>query len=91
MKDAQRRTRRQRGTVSVQEAADLLGVTRRTIHRWEAQGRMPPRVLYGRRPQYRRLDICAMTRATAGRPPSPLDLPAATAPVSAGGDVGSSS
>lgn len=63
MSDAQRQTRQHRGTVSVQEAADLLGVTRRTVHRWQAQGRMPPRVVYGRRPQYRRLDIFDMLQA----------------------------
>ena len=63
MSDAQRQTRQHRGTVSVQEAADLLGVTRRTVHRWQAQGRMPPRVVYGRRPQYRRLDIFDMMQA----------------------------
>lgn len=89
MKDAQRRTRQHRGTVSVQEAADLLGVTRRTIHRWEAQGRMPPRVVYGRRPQYRRLDICEMietgqlspagSQAGAGAEASASGMPPAAA------------
>jgi len=92
MKDAQRRTRQHRGTVSVQEAADLLGVTRRTIHRWEAQGRMPPRVVYGRRPQYRRLDISEMMQAGQARAPAAAAKASMrTALVSAGEDGGGSS
>jgi excisionase family DNA binding protein len=62
--DVQRQTRELRGTLSVQEAADLLGVVRRTIHRWQRDGRMPPRIPIGRRLQYRLDDI----RAMAGTP-----------------------
>lgn len=60
MSDVQRQTRELRGTLSVQEAAELLGVVRRTIHRWQRDGRMPPRVAIGRRLQYRLDDIRAM-------------------------------
>lgn len=60
MSDVQRQTRELRGTLSVREAADLLGVVRRTIHRWQRDGRMPPRVPIGRRLQYRLDDIRAM-------------------------------
>ena len=63
MSDVQRQTRELRGTLSVQEAADLLGVVRRTIHRWQRDGRMPPRVPIGRRLQYRLDDIRAMANA----------------------------
>ncbi len=101
MSDAQRQTRQHRGTVSVQEAADLLGVTRRTVHRWQAQGRMPPRVVYGRRPQYRRLDIFDMMQAMelpptrleaeSDRPPPPFGvIEPPVDPISASGDRGSS-
>lgn len=70
MNDNQRHLRALRGTLSVQEAADLLGVVRRTIHRWERDGRMPPRVPIGRRLQYRLDDIRAMAGARAcGRQP----------------------
>lgn len=62
----QRRQRERHGTVSVQEAADLLGVVRRTVHRWEADGRMPPRIPNGRRLQYRRADILVMAHGSPG-------------------------
>lgn len=55
------------GTVSAQEAADLLGVVRRTVHRWQAEGRMPPRIANGRRLQYRRADILALAKAVVAR------------------------
>lgn len=55
------------GTVSVDEAANLLGVVRRTVHRWQSEGRMPPRILNGRRLQYRRLDILALANAAVAR------------------------
>jgi excisionase family DNA binding protein len=59
--------RNRRGTVSVQEAADLLGVVRRTVHRWHSLGRMPPRVPNGRRLQYRRVDILALANGDMTR------------------------
>jgi len=55
------------GTVTVQEAAELLGVVRRTVHRWQADGRMPPRVSNGRRLQYRRIDILALADAVGAQ------------------------
>jgi excisionase family DNA binding protein len=59
--------RKRCGTVSVQEAADLLGVVRRTVHRWQSEGRMPPRISNGHRLQYRRVDIVALADGPIAR------------------------
>jgi excisionase family DNA binding protein len=67
MKDRHALGRLRCGTVSVQEAADLLGVVRRTVHRWQVEGRMPPRISNGRRLQYRRVDIVALADAVGAR------------------------
>ncbi len=67
MKTAHASAHKRRETISVQEAADLLGVVRRTVHRWHAQGRMPTRVPNGRRLQYRRADIRALADGLADR------------------------
>lgn len=67
MKDGHALGRLRRGTVSVQEAAELLGVVRRTVHRWQAEGRMPPRIPNGRRLQYRRTDILELADAGGAR------------------------
>lgn len=60
MRNTQRQVRELRRMLSVQEAAEPLGVVRRTIHRWQRDGRMPSRVAIGRRLQYRLDDIRAM-------------------------------
>jgi excisionase family DNA binding protein len=46
--------------MSIAEAANTLGVSLRTIRRWEAAGRMPPRFKCSRRWDYRRSDIEAL-------------------------------
>ena len=55
------------GVFSVQEAAVALNKPRRTLYRWEAAGKMPPRVairaIGGKRKYYRRADILAMVEA----------------------------
>ena len=35
--------------ISIKEAAKLLGKTVRTVRRWEAAGKMPPRTKHGHR------------------------------------------
>jgi predicted site-specific integrase-resolvase len=59
--------RKRSETVSVQETTDLVGVVRRTVHRWQSQGRMPPRIPNGRRLQYRRADIVALVSSDIPR------------------------
>lgn len=71
MEIGQAARRERRGTLTVQEAAELLGVVRRTVHRWQAEGRMPPRVSNGRRLQYRRVDILALADAVGARMAQP--------------------
>lgn len=39
--------------VSINEAAQYLGLSVRTLRYWEAQGRMPSRIKFGRRMMYR--------------------------------------
>lgn len=41
MGDRQRDNRRARGMVNAEEAAELLGKSRRTVCRWEREGKMP--------------------------------------------------
>lgn len=43
--------------LSVRDAAAYLGVAVRTVRRWQAAGRMPPRFKVGRERRYRLLDI----------------------------------
>ena len=51
--------------ISIKEAAKLLGKTVRTVRRWEAAGKMPPRTKHGRPMKYRRDDIMAMIAPNA--------------------------
>ena len=46
--------------ISIKEAAKLLGKTVRTVRRWEAAGKMPPRTKHGRPLKYHRDDIMAL-------------------------------
>lgn len=63
-REKQQQNRKNFGVFSVEEAAAVLKLPRRTLYRWEAVGKMPPRVtipaLGGRRKLYRRADILAM-------------------------------
>jgi excisionase family DNA binding protein len=43
--------------LSVKVAAAYLEVTVRTFRRWQAAGKMPPRVKVGREQRYRFLDV----------------------------------
>jgi predicted DNA-binding transcriptional regulator AlpA len=61
----QRSNRRSRGMVNAEEAEKILGKTRRTICRWEKEGRMPTAVKLpppGRLRLYRLTDIEEMAR-----------------------------
>jgi len=56
----QRANRRYRGLVNAEETGKILGKTRRTICRWEKEGKMPPTVKLpppNRLRLYRRADI----------------------------------
>ena len=49
--------------IPIKEAAKLLGKTVRTVRRWQAAGKMPPRTKHGHRMKYRRDDIKALVAA----------------------------
>jgi len=51
--------------ISIKEAAKLLGKSVRTVRRWEAAGKMPPRTKHGHRMKYHRDDIKAMVAANS--------------------------
>jgi hypothetical protein len=72
-KEVQEYGRKVCGVFSVEEAAAALNKPRRTLYRWEAAGKMPPRVtirgIGGKRKLYRRTDILAMAqRASTSKP-----------------------
>lgn len=72
-KEVQEHGRKSCGVFSVEEAAAALNKPRRTLYRWEAAGKMPPRVtirgIGGRRKLYRRADILALAgRASTSKP-----------------------
>jgi excisionase family DNA binding protein len=46
--------------VSITSAAKLLGVSVRTVRRWQAKKKMPERAKRSREKMYRRADIMAM-------------------------------
>jgi excisionase family DNA binding protein len=46
--------------ISITRAAKLLGVSVRTVRRWQAEGKMPERVKRSREKMYRRADVMAM-------------------------------
>lgn len=62
MKAKQQTARQFHGLANFEEAAAILKTTRRNIHRWEADGKMPSRVSvsWGRRRYYRLADIIEM-------------------------------
>ena len=64
MGDRQRANRRFAKQVNAEEAAQILGRTRRTICRWESEGLMPPRanLPHERIRLYRQADIEEMAR-----------------------------
>jgi hypothetical protein len=71
-KEVQEYGRKACGVFSVEEAAVALNKPR-PLYRWEAAGKMPPRVtipgIGGRRKLYRRADILAMAqRASTSKP-----------------------
>lgn len=55
-------SRKHRGLMNAEDAAPLLGATRRTICRWQKQGEMPERVRHRGRMLYRQADIEEMAR-----------------------------
>jgi hypothetical protein len=60
--NAQRTRRKHKGTVSVEEAATLLGISCRTAYRRAGSGQMPDRVRNGLRMQWRLVDIQKMAK-----------------------------
>lgn len=58
-----RRAREAFPLIPIKEAAKLLGKTVRTVRRWQAAGKMPPRTKHGHRMKYRRDDIKALVAA----------------------------
>ena len=65
----QRSNRRYYRMVNAEEAGKILGKTRRTICRWEKEGKMPPTVSVppSRLRLYRQADIEEMARNRASR------------------------
>jgi MerR family regulatory protein len=49
--------------IDIKKAAHELGVTVRTVRRWQAAGRMPKRTKHGHRQKYNKHDIAAMIAA----------------------------
>ena len=49
-------TDRRTPLMSLRQAAEVLGVSRQTLHKWEAVGYLVPR-RFGRRVRYRRCDV----------------------------------
>lgn len=64
-KEKQQQNRKNFDVFSVEEAAAVLDLPRRTLYRWEAAGKMPARIIIpaiGRkRKLYRRSEILAMS------------------------------
>lgn len=58
--------REHHGLMNADDAASVLGTTRRTVCRWEAAGKMPPRVPHKGRMLYRRADIEEIARRIRG-------------------------
>ena len=58
----QLRSRKHHGLMNAQDAAPVLGKTRRTICRWELAGKMPERVSHRGRMLSRQIDIEEMAR-----------------------------
>jgi predicted DNA-binding transcriptional regulator AlpA len=56
-------SRKHRRLMNAEDTAQLLGVTRRTICRWQKQGKMPERVPHRGRMLYRQDDIEEMARS----------------------------
>ncbi len=48
------------GRTTIKQAAAMLGVSVRTVRRWEAAGKMPERSKHGRRKTYRATDVRAL-------------------------------
>jgi excisionase family DNA binding protein len=46
--------------ITLQEAAQMLGMTARTARRWVAAGKMPPRISKGKHKKFWRADIQAL-------------------------------
>lgn len=62
--------------ITIQQAAAMLGVTARTVRRWQAAGKMPDRFKHSRRKLYRAADLWALqaTRSGRGCPMSDADI-----------------
>lgn len=57
-------TDRRTPLMSLRQAAERLGVSRQTLHKWEAVGYLTP-LRYGRRVRYRRCDVDDVAEAQA--------------------------
>jgi predicted DNA-binding transcriptional regulator AlpA len=49
--------------ITIKQAAQMLGVTVRTVRRREAAGQMPERIKHGRNKKYRRANIEALAKS----------------------------
>lgn len=67
-KDHQVAFRRVMGLVCIYETAEMLGVSRQTLYRWQDAGKMPERIVKGSgtRTYYRLADILALTATRNG-------------------------
>jgi excisionase family DNA binding protein len=50
--------------VTIKQVAAMLGVTVRTVRRWQAAGKMPERFKHGRRKLYRGAHVRALAEGT---------------------------
>jgi len=64
-------SRKHHRLMNAEDAAPLLGATRRTICRWQKQGKMPDRVPHRGRMLYRQADIEEMARNRTSRHSKP--------------------
>jgi len=65
------------GNVGRRDAAEMMGVTDRTLLRWHREGKGPPRIYAGRSVYYRVTDIAAWLRQSSQQPadgPDPLPV-----------------
>jgi len=53
--------------LTIQQAADLLGVSSKTLRRWEAKGHLTPQRTIGNQRRYSRIELTAMIQKSNGK------------------------